>query len=602
MIYFFNPIISELNNPTWLEFYKGAINTLKKFKPQNILEIDSLDNFSFNEPITENDLIIFFNPTTQIYELENILETATKTNMKIFPIALDKTFRKPSILNNYDFIQSFDILTEMCIRGLDENYIYIIGECFGRDVIVLHYPALFDNNIKIFLSHKRDDFEKESKIFKDSLHFEKENIFIDLHELRVGDNAQEKIEAKLKDDTDVLIFIQTENTYNSKYQLVELKKAFELSIPILWVTVNLNKDDIKKLKLQPAGSPHYKLEKITPENVNKISNCAFDLIRLKKQRLLDNVIYKFNLLKNNNISYKEICNRNNIYQIINHLQDSFFINSIKEECNFFKCLCRKYKYEDLGNFKNYITTTSTHNYILTLKNSSEKLEENIYLKNYDEFFMEKIQKKINRGIIISGSFPTSIDLKYQQNIIDALYCIVKGTLERGGKIIFGSHPTFQGVILEIAKEFNSKSEKKIKLYISKYFEGDYDIEYFKENSEVFETEKISSETPSKALSLSLTEMRKAMISDEDASVMICIGGKDAGTTLTTNKPGLDEEIEFAQKRGLKIFILGSTGGRCKELINEGFQNPITNDKDRREVTSGNNFKSILNIIFNEIGE
>lgn len=597
MIYFFRPEISELDDELWIKFYDGAINTLKKFRPQNIVEIISLNSFSFNEPASENDLVIFFNPISEIYELENILNIAVEKNINIFPIATDKITRKPSSLGDNDIFQSFDILTEKKLRGLDDQYINIIGECFGREVIISHHPALFDNTIKIFLSHKRVDFEDESKIFKDSLHAKKENVFIDLHELRTGDDAQKKIEAKLKEDTDVLIFIQTENTFNSEYQLIELKKAFELSIPILWVTLNLTDSEIKKLPLFPVGSPHYNLNEITPDIVNKISNCAFDLIRLKKQRLLDNIIYKFNILKQNGISYAEICNRNNIYQITKKSNDLIFSGDIVEESNFFKCLCRQYKDEDLNNFKSYPITSSKSNYILALKNKSRILEDNISLKNYNDFFKENNLLKITGGIIISGSFPTSIDLKYQQNIIDALYAIVVGILERGGKIIFGSHPTFQGVILEIARSFNTDFEKKVKLYVSKQFEGSYDTKYFKENSELFEIERDSSNK----IDASLTKMRKSMISDNEAIAMICIGGKDNTSSLTI-KPGLDEEIELAKNRNLKVFVLGSTGGRSKQLLTEGFVNPIEDITKRKEVSSGNNFKSILNIILNEIGE
>lgn len=595
MIYFFKPQISELNDSIWNEFYNGAINTLKKFRPQNILEISSLDFFSFNETTSENDLVIFFNPVKEIYNLEIILKKAMEKNINIFPIAINESSRKPSVLGDNDKFQSFDVVTQKNLRGLDDNYISIIGECFGRETIISYHPALFDDEIKIFLSHKRIDFEENSKLFKKYLHDKQEKVFIDLHELRTGDDATQKIEAKLKEDTDILIFIQTENTYESEFQLIELKKAFELSIPILWVTVGLNKDEIKKLPLYPTGTPHYELNDITSKTINEISEYAFDLIKFKKQRLLDEVIYKFSLLKKNNIFYNEICNRNNIYEITKIIQSDLFLDDVEYNYEFFKCLCRKYKEKDLENLKKYLTKPTIRNYILALKNKSMKLESNVYLKNYDDFFKEDHLKILNGGIIISGSFPDSIDLKYQQNIIDALYSIVKGILERGGKIIFGSHPTFQGIILEIGKNFNLESEKKIKLYVSKFLKGKYDLNYFQQNSEVFEIEA------SKNIDSSLTEMRIAMVNDSEAKAMICIGGKDKYTSLT-KKTGLDEEIELAQKRNLKVFILGSTGGRCKELINDGLENPIDKEENRKEVTFGNNFKSILNIILNEIGE
>lgn len=594
MIYILSPEVSEINDEIWQNFYKSTLITLKKFRPQNIIEVSSLDGFSLRKETSSKDLLIFFNPKEECYDLEKILEEAHEKEMNIFPIAVSKEIRiPPDIVSKY---QSFDLEKEKEIRGLDNQYINLIGECFGREIIIKYHPALFNDYFSIFLSHKRDDFEDESKLFKTNLHENKEKVFIDTHEIEVGDKAQEEIEAKLKEETDILIFIQTAHTHESEYQILELKKAFELSIPILWVTVNLNDTEIKKLSFHPAGKPHYKLDKLTPENINKIANCAFDLIKLKKQRLLDDILYKFNYLKNKGILYEEICDKDNIYKITKKMENILFCNKITIQFNFFKCLCRKYKNEDLNNFKNYIEPTSTENYILALKNESKELEPTIFLANYDDFLQENNLKKIDGAIIISGSFPDKIDLKYQQNVIDALYIFTKEILNRGGKIIFGSHPTFQGIILEIAKNYNSLLEKKVKVYVSKYFEGKYDLGYLQENSEVFQIEKDSSGD----INISLHNMREAMISDKDAIALICIGGKELGKSLT-EKTGLDEEIELAKKRNLKVFLLGSTGGRCKELLQEGFKNPIENLKLSKEVTYGNNFKSIINIILDELG-
>lgn len=594
MIYFLRPEVSEIKDEIWKDFYAGAYEVLKRFKPHGIIEIQELDSFSL-EVISPKDLLIFFNPNNKNFKLDKVLKKAAEIETSIFPISTLKTNRfPPEIVSS---CQSFDTITEKKLRGLDDAYIRVIGECFGREVIISHFPALFDKEMNIFLSHRRKDGEELVQLFKSSLHEKKEIVFIDLHEVRTGEEAQEKIDNNLKTDADILIFMQTKMTFESFYQLKELKRAFELSIPVLWVTIGLEKDkEFKKLSLHPVGKPHFELDEITSTEANRIMNYAFDMIRLKKQRLLDSVIYKFRTLKDNGITYKEICDRDNIYSIEEESKDNIFGDSIKKQ-RIFKCLCRKYKEKDLNNLKTYLTISKDcrGNCILSLTAESKKLDTEIFLKNYDDFLKTKTDRELKGGVIISGSFPDSIDLKYQQNIIDALSIIVEEIFKRGGKIIFGSHPTFQGLIFEKAREFNSKDLKRVKLYVSKQFEGRYDVEYFKENSEVFEIDKslTKEQTPS------LTKMRKAMINDKEVRALICIGGKEKGESLTI-VPGVDEEIALAKERGIPVFVLGSTSGRSMELVKEGFENPIVDEEECEEVTYGNNFKLIFETILDKI--
>ncbi|WP_028857219.1 TIR domain-containing protein [Psychrilyobacter atlanticus] len=594
MIYFFKPKVSKIEDEIWEQFYEGAYEVLKNFKPQNITDINNLDNFSL-EQMNSEDLLIFFNPNIKIYELEKILKAAAEENIRMFPISTSTSNRKP--LDDIDEYQSFDSITEKNIRGLDDNYIKIIGECFGREIIIHEFSAIFNKKIKIFLSHRRKECEDVAKLFKDSLHDKKENVFIDLHEVSTGEKAQEIIEENLE-NSDILIFIQTKTTFESEFQLKELKKAFELSIPVLWITLDLKENEFKKMPLHPLGKPHFELDEITSIETNQIINYAFDMIKLKKQRLLDKIIWKLKSLKENGIDYKELCNRDSIYLIEQESLDPCFGTSIKN-ARLFKCLCREYQKEDLTNLKEHLLKIEKHNQncILSIKGEERELENNINLKKYEQFLNSKTEQKFFGGVIISGSFPDNIDPKYQQNIIDAISVIVEETLIRGGKIIFGSHPTFQGLILEKSKKFNVNGEKKVKLYVSKQFEGMYDIKYFKENSEVFEIEKSIVEK----IPASLTQMRKAMVSDLEAVALVCIGGKEKGDSLTLI-PGIDEEINLAKEKKLPIFVISSTGGRSKELIEEGFENSLSTEDKKNEITYGNNFKLISEIILEEVAK
>ena len=210
-------------------------------------------------------------------------------------------------------------------------------------------------------------------------------------------------------------------------------------------------------------------------------------------------------------------------------------------------------------------------------------------------------KKINGGIIISGSFPDNLDLKHQQDIINAISTIVQDILKLKGKIIFGIHPTFQGLVLEKAKKYNTPTEKNVKIYASKFFRNLYktNLKYFYENAEVIEIEEVSGDKKEETISLSLTKMREAMINDTEAIAMIVIGGKEAKDSLT-KIPGIDEEIKLAKAKGFSVFVIGSTGGRSATIISEGYENPITDEYKRNEVDYGDNYRLISKIILDEL--
>ncbi|WP_028857215.1 TIR domain-containing protein [Psychrilyobacter atlanticus] len=596
MIYFLRPEISGLDDQIWNDFYDGAHELLRKFRPQKVIEISNLEHFSLTED-RSSSLLIFFVPHRDIYRLKKVLQEAVEIGMKIFPISTSEENRFPiEILKEK---QSFDIVTEKELRGLNDNFIKLIGECFAREVITLNYPAFFGKKMNIFLSHRRNDGERKARYFKKSLHPEKEHVFIDLHEIRTAEDAQKKIEANLTEDADILIFVQTETTFESHYQLVELKKAFELDIPVLWVTLGLEKNEYRNLPLHPVGAPHFEIKKFTADNVNQITNYAFDMIRLRKQRLLDNVIYKFKSLKEKGITYRALCDKHNLY-LINRTSESAF--GIETSKMIFKCLCREYEKEDFESLKSRSEELDTNSNTIYINKGEEKeLGCRTNLKKYSSLLKSRDSQKINGGIIISGSFPENLSLKYQQNIIDSVSIIVEDILNSGGKIIFGSHPTFQGLILEKSKKYNTSTEKKVKLYASKKFKKFYEVnmEYFHENAEVYEIEEIKGETEGESFSLSLTKMREEMINDSEAIALITFGGKDAKDSFT-KIPGIDEEISLAEKKGIPVYVIGSTGGRSATIVKEGFENPIRDENKYEEVAQGDNFRYISEIILDEL--
>ncbi|MGL6131387.1 MAG: hypothetical protein ACRCZ9_07225 [Fusobacteriaceae bacterium] len=307
-------------------------------------------------------------------------------------------------------------------------------------------------------------------------------------------------------------------------------------------------------------------------------------------------------MESNGIEYRELCDLENIYLIARENEDTL-TGEIEIMNTLYKFLCRKYQENDSEIFDEYNKGINSYggNQIFGTQKEEKELSNRTKVKNYEKLFNINHSKKINGGIIISGSFPDNLDLKHQQDIINAISIIVQDILKLKGKIIFGIHPTFQGLVLEKAKKYNTQTKKNVKIYASKFFRNLYkaNLKYFYENAEVIEIEEVSSDKKEESISLSLTKMREAMINDDEAIAMIVIGGKEAKDSLT-KIPGIDKEIKLVKAKGLPIFVIGSTGGRSATIINDGHENPITDENKRNEVDYGDNYRLISKIILDEL--
>ena len=162
-------------------------------------------------------------------------------------------------------------------------------------------------------------------------------------------------------------------------------------------------------------------------------------------------------------------------------------------------------------------------------------------------------------IVLSGAFPKGEEA-YKQSVLDALIIFGKSILKEGYILTFGAHPTFQKIFFDLVNETSSKDYKRVKMYISKYFEKeeDFDTKYDKKCDL-----KITDKRKNKYDSLTL--MRKEMIQREHVKALICIGGMNK-----TNKKeeGIREEIKLARENDIPVFIIGSAGGCANVVGNE----------------------------------
>jgi hypothetical protein len=178
-----------------------------------------------------------------------------------------------------------------------------------------------------------------------------------------------------------------------------------------------------------------------------------------------------------------------------------------------------------------------------------------YVDHLEEYTRPKAQQAGKRGLIVSGAFPAGCSAKEQQDIVDAVRAFVRRVFERGGTVIFGSHPTFMPLIVESAKEMRpNEMEDAVRLY------------YSTKARDYQQYEGVGTATPvegSEDRNVSLTAMRSAMIADENAVGLVAIGG------MLDNRPGIKpgvlEETEMARQKGLPVMLIGAVRGMSAEL-------------------------------------
>lgn len=137
----------------------------------------------------------------------------------------------------------------------------------------------------------------------------------------------------------------------------------------------------------------------------------------------------------------------------------------------------------------------------------------------------------------------------------------------------------------------------VHMYISKYFVTQAEINEITNKATVYATENVNNDRAE-----SLTAMRQAMISDEEVAGIVLLGGKQH----IHIKPGIDEELELAQQKGIPAFIIGSVGGRSSELAKEIIEkrnnpiNTLTEEQNKKLLTSLD-FRSLADEILQSLG-
>lgn len=518
--------------------------------------------------LESNSLIIVYNScnmsTTDKQLVFDFLKKAKEQQILIWPVAFNKDERKP--LDIILEMQSYDIYEELRCRKLDENYIREIAMSFSRKIISIVCPTLYTESGEIFLSHKRSDGEDITAKIYDKLIIQAPDInpFRDVVNVKVGEEAQTEVD-KVMGNSEIFIFIHTDESAESDWIIKELCFAVLRHIPVLWVQID--NADIDKLRIKPSEKPHlqYKSDDFDDDSavvkiVDRILQKSFELIMANSNHIFE-YIESLEDLFGDKISqdkhkeqmvYKVAVDRKGyhypqrkIEQVIQVIGRTPTISDASE----FEKLFSNYTGDSLIIVSNKIVNSYEQNNVVI-----ESIED--FYDNWNEYINGKDEKK-NMEIVISGAFP-DCDEEYKQILTDALVIFAKAILKAGYVLTFGAHPTFQEIFFEIAQKINPENvHDNLKMYVSEWFLDDAAKEqYYNERCKLVKCEK------QKDRNGSLTKMREAMIQRNEVKALVCLGGK---IRQNPKEEGIREEIALAVQRQIPVFLVGSVGG-CSNAV------------------------------------
>ena len=262
---------------------------------QSTFQIDMM----LGNEIHKDDIFIFFNSETGVYDekFERLMRKYVAAQSRIWPIAMEgnKECRKPP--EPVSERQSFDVAARNENRNPMKNNMKAIAQIFSRKIIAQTLSPLYRDEVLYFISHKRSDGEYITSRLADELKklTRERNVYRDVVNVAVGEDAQKDIDKNLA-MSDVLIFIQTEQAWESEWIMKELCYALVNDIPVLWIQI----DDAsyKELKIKPGDQPalkyaseEFQSDERLEEIANEIEENCFKLIMYSSNQVSSYIEY-----------------------------------------------------------------------------------------------------------------------------------------------------------------------------------------------------------------------------------------------------------------------------------------------------------------------
>lgn len=569
---------------------------------------------------SSGDAVAFFNCTDDGYgpEVRNFLEEAAACCSEFLPIAFQESTRRPPTC--IPERQSFDVVEQLRRRSLLCEQVSTVATIFAREVLARVQPTLSVSPMRLFLSHRRLDGECIAASIHKQLQDEA-TVWRDLMQIRIGEDAQEKIETALL-ESDAVVFIDTPKSGESEWIAKELQTALGLNLPIVWVRIG-PASPRSSLRVIPAEMPHFEFPDLLAsdrtfhrEDVSAIAQKAFELARATgTNRVLDRIRRLRIFAGRHGAEIKELDPRRLMFSVewprngfrypqrpMTHLVQAFARHPRDDDYRQFRCCASACGLDAHPHWGPYYDAAllltpggPAHRQVSASPAGLHVEPIDDYVAAVETYLARPVKRLKRTGLIISGAFPLG-EPDFQQNLTDAVHAFTRAVLDRSGEVIFGAHPTFQHLIFELGRRCRGTDyQQAVRMYISEYFATPAAISEYKEQATIISTGAASTRSES------LTLLRNAMVRDPEAAGMVVIGGR---TALNGHVPGVDEEVLLAKEVGIPVFLIGSCGGRSAELAYEHPRSGISGNnltaEDNQELATSTDYASLASLVLDSL--
>ena len=520
---------------------------------------------------SKNDIFVFFTSEKGEYT-DTILKLIRKYNdaqSRIWATAMEgnpECRRPPEPVTDK---QSFDVASRKENRNPLKNNIKAIAQLFARKIVAQTLSPLYRDEVLYFISHRRKDGERVAAKLADGLRLltRERNVYRDVVNVKVGDDAQKDIDKHLA-VSDVVIFLQTEEAQYSSYIIKELCYALVNDIPVLWIQIDNATYD--RMEIRPGQGPvlSYRSEEFESQDrleeiVDEVEDKCFQLIMNSSNQVYSYIEYLSEMRNAGKIKLINDSNSVLAYGIeYREKTRDLYDSGIRK--HYIQCFGRNPREDDIQNFIDKVKRDNSydkHDKLFLLSSHGRRDRSGQDLKvieeNYDDYLMnlENIsgikRQQRNKRIIFSGAFPDCDEI-YEASLLEALVVYSREIIKDGYTLVFGAHPTFQKLIFDIGSLYASDVKYSIEMHMDKAYIDQYDIEELQENCTLI-------------LADGLQEMRENMICKEKGEMLICLGGK---IKPDKSQQGVDIEVNLAKKVNIPVALVGTVGGRSSEYAFE----------------------------------
>lgn len=520
---------------------------------------------------SKNDIFVFFTSEKGEYT-DTILKLIRKYNdaqSRIWAIAMEgnpECRRPPEPVTDK---QSFDVASRKENRNPLKNNIKAIAQLFARKIVAQTLSPLYRDEVLYFISHRRKDGERVAAKLADGLRLltRERNVYRDVVNVKVGDDAQKDIDKHLA-VSDVVIFLQTEEAQYSSYIIKELCYALVNDIPVLWIQIDNATYD--RMEIRPGQGPvlSYRSEEFESQDrleeiVDEVEDKCFQLIMNSSNQVYSYIEYLSEMRNAGKIKLINDSNSVLAYGIeYREKTRDLYDSGIRK--HYIQCFGRNPREDDIQNFIDKVKRDNSydkHDKLFLLSSHGRRDRSGQDLKvieeNYDDYLMnlENIsgikRQQRNKRIIFSGAFPDCDEI-YEASLLEALVVYSREIIKDGYTLVFGAYPTFQKLIFDIGSLYASDVKYSIEMHMDKAYIDQYDIEELQENCTLI-------------LADGLQEMRENMICKEKGEMLICLGGK---IKPDKSQQGVDIEVNLAKKVNIPVALVGTVGGRSSEYAFE----------------------------------